>query len=71
MIELVGLHRVDETNFVGDLGQMRQPIRQPRARLAVLGELELRPQQLRHAADERESLPLKKRLRAILAIELR
>ena len=43
----------------------------PRAAVAVLRELHLRPEHFRHALDERETLPFDERVRANLTVELR
>ena len=52
-------------------GQMRQQLRQLGAALAVLGELELRPQQLRVRIDERGPIALEQLGRRQRAVELR
>ena len=42
MIDLLGVHRLDETNLVGDRANAGQEFAEPSATLAVLAELELR-----------------------------
>jgi len=56
VIELVGVHRVNDAQFVGDLVQIRDGIGQPDAALAVLREFPGSAQQLRNARGESESL---------------
>ncbi len=50
VIDLLGLHRADDADVVGDAGDVRQQLADALARLAVAGELDLRPKQ-------RSSLP--------------
>ena len=52
MIESVGHHRFDDGNVIHNLCQVRQQFGEFRAALAILGEFELRTQQLRVGVDE-------------------
>jgi hypothetical protein len=58
VIERVGRHRLDDRQIIHDRRSVRNQIRRPRARLAVLLELELRPQELRVRIDERGAITL-------------
>ena len=58
VVELVGVHRVDEAQLVGHLGQVRHGVGKPEARLAVLLERPPRAQQLGRAGGEGEALAL-------------
>ena len=68
VIELVGHHCADKAELIGDARQMREPIAYPGARFAMLFERKLRPQQLRHAADEGEAFAGDELLRAVLTV---
>ena len=70
MVELVGVHRADDGQLVGDGGEIRQQFGHFDARLAVFGELVRRAEHLRHALDEREPLLLEERFGAGLAVQL-
>ena len=70
VVELRRLHRTDDGDVVGDLREMRQQLRDLRARLSVLLELERRAQQLRPPLDEREPLALDELLRDVLPVVL-
>ena len=71
VIELRRPHRADDRDVVGDLREMRQQLRDLRARLAVPLELERRAEQLRRALDEREALALDELVGDVLAVVLR
>jgi len=58
MVELVGVHRLEEAHLVHHLAEMRQKVGHPRAAFAVLREIGLRPEHLWHATDEGELLAL-------------
>ena len=64
-------HRLDEADVVDDLRQVRQHLGQLRAALAVLRELEPRPEHGRVGADEGVALAADDRRRERLAFELR
>ena len=70
VVELVGVHRVDEAQLVGHVGQVRHGVGEPDARLAVLGELPPRAQQLGRAGGEGEALALGELVGARLAVAL-
>ena len=57
VIELVGVHRLDDADVVDDLRQVRQHLGQFRAALAVAGEFEARTKHGRVGADEGIALP--------------
>src|SRR5215813_12072262 len=69
MIELVGAHRLDETNFVSVRCDMRQAVGNPLSALSGLLEGILRTKKFGHATDEGEALACQKRCRAILPVE--
>ena len=69
MIELVGLHRLDEAQIVHLLFQMRHPVGNPGAALSRLVKGKHRPQQLGDALDEGEAFPSEEGLRAVMAVE--
>ena len=71
MVELIGVHRLDEADVIDDLRQVRQHLRQFRPALAVLGELEARPEHGRIGPDEGVALAADDRRRHRLAFELR
>ena len=52
MVELVGVHALDDGDVVDHFGQVRQHLRKLGARLAVSGEPETRGQQPGVGADE-------------------
>ena len=56
MIELIGVHRVDETHFIDDfrIMKIRHGVGQPRASVAVLSKLSWRPHELWNAGCKRE-----------------
>ena len=68
VVELGRLHRTDDGDVVGDLREMRQKLRDVRARLSVLLEPERRAQQFRPPLDEREPLALDELLRDVLPV---
>ena len=70
VVEGVGRHRLDDGDVVDDLGQVRQQLRKLGAALAVLGELELRAEQLRVRIDERGPVALEQLGRRQRAVEL-
>ena len=70
VVELVGPHRVDDRHVVDDRGEVRQQLADPRAALAVLGELVGRAEELGRALDEGEPLALEDFLGAGRAVEL-
>ena len=51
MIELVGVHGVNETHLVHDVGVVKvgHGVGKPRSAITILGELARRPHQLRYA----------------------
>ena len=57
VVDRLGVHRLDEAEVVGDLRGVRQQLADPRARLAVLGELEERRR-------DRESAPARRSCRS-------
>ncbi len=57
VIELIGVHRLDQADVVDHFGQVGQHLRELRARLAVPGKLETRAQHGRVGADECIPLP--------------
>ncbi len=71
VVELVGAHRLDETQIVDLSFQVRQPIGDPGAVLAGLMEGILGTQQLGHATDEGKALAGQVRLRTVRAVEAR
>ena len=71
MVELVGLHRTDDGQIIGALGQVRQEFGDPRAGLAVLRELVRRRQRSRALGNEGELLALQDAVGHRLAFELR
>lgn len=70
VIELVGVHRADDRQFIGNPGDVRQQLADPGSSLAVLRELMGRPQHFRVPLDEREFLVLEQFIRAGLHVEL-
>ncbi len=70
MVELVGVHGLEEAHLVYQFREVRQVLRHPGPRLPVLLKRRLRPQHLRHALDEGKPLPLQQRLGAVLPIQL-
>ena len=74
VVEGVGHHRFDDGDVVRHAGQVRQQLGQFGAALAVPGELELRPQQLRVGVDERGPVAFEqfgRRQRAVVLGQLR
>jgi hypothetical protein len=71
VIERIGVHGLHDGDVVHDLGQVRQKLRQFRAALAVLRELELRPEQRGIGVDERGAVVLDQVGWRRLAIPLR
>ncbi len=69
VVELVGVHGLDEAHLVHHRRQQRQPVGHPLAAFAALPEGILRAEHLRHPLDEGELLPGQQRRRAILAIQ--
>ena len=71
MIDLLGLHRADDADLVGDAGDVREQVGDLLARLAVLLEFDERPARLEHGVLKLgELLPLGERLGERLAVEL-
>ena len=70
VVELVGLHRLDEADVVRRLRQVRQHLGELRAALAVLRELEPRPEHRRIGPDEGVALPADDRRRERLALRV-
>ena len=64
MVERIGHHRFDDGDVIHDFGQVRQQFRQLGPALAVLGELELRPEQLGVGIDEGGAIALEQLRRA-------
>ena len=58
MIELLGVHRPDEAEFIGHLRQFWDCVREPGTALSVLGELMRRAQQRWPLGRERKLFPL-------------
>ena len=56
VVELIGVHRLDEAQVVRHARQVRQHAADPGSALAVLFELMRRAEQLRRSLDEREPL---------------
>ena len=70
MVELVGVHRLDDGDLVDHLGQVRQHLRELGAALAVPGELEPRTEHGRVGPDKRIALTADDRGRERFAFEL-
>ena len=70
VVELVGLHRLDEAEIVSVFREMRKPVRNPGARVAILPELGQGAHHVGGALDEGETLAFEKLLGARFAIEL-
>ncbi len=68
VIELVGVHRLDDTQVVGDAVQVRNRVGHPDAALAALLELAARAHQFRGARGEGKHLPFHELVGALLAI---
>lgn len=56
VIELIGVHRLEEGDLVGHAGKVRQAVGDPRPRLPVLLEGGLRTEHPRDPLDERKAL---------------
>ncbi len=69
MVELVGVHGLDETEIIRDGCEVGEAIRNPRPALTVLLELELWTEHFRSALDESELFSFEELLWAFLAIE--
>ncbi len=69
MVELVGLHRLDQAQLVDQFFGVRHPVGNPGAVLAGLVKRKLRPQHLGNAADEGKTFALQEGFRAVMAIE--
>ena len=68
VIERIAVHRLDDGDVVGHVGEVRQQLGQFRAALAVPGELELRAEQLGVGVDERGAIALEQIGRRQLAV---
>src|SRR5262249_47437871 len=66
VVELRGVHRLDEAELVRDGRQMLDGARHPRAALAVLAEALRRAEQFRDAGREREASAAQERFGAVL-----
>src|SRR5690606_19376896 len=69
VVELVGPHRADHAQLVGDPVEMRERVGEPHAALAISREGPSRAEEHRRARSEREALAAKVALGARLAIE--
>jgi hypothetical protein len=69
VVELVGMHRLDEADVIDHPRQVRQHFRQFRPTLAVLGEGEARPEDGGVGPDESVALAADDRRRQRLAFE--
>ena len=70
VVELRGVHRLDDGDIVDNRRQVRQQVRELRAALAVTREVVRRAQQFRRSFDEREPLALDDILRNRPAVVL-
>ena len=70
VVELVGVHRPDHAQLVGDLVQVRHARRTSTCRSCRAGELARRAEQLGRPGGEREPLPLEELVGAGLAVVL-
>ena len=70
VVELVGMHRFEESELVGYPGEVGQVVGYPGTALAVLLEFALAAQHLRHPADESEFFPFQQGLRTGLPVQL-
>src|SRR5262249_1065617 len=70
MVELVGCHRANDREFIGNLVKRLDGIRHPGAGLPVAAELLPRAEQLWHAGGESEALPLEELIRARLTVAI-
>jgi hypothetical protein len=68
VVELVGVHRLDDAHLVGDVVEVRDGVRHPDARLAMLANLRGVPMQLGRAGGEGEPLALEELVGARLAV---
>ena len=68
VVELVGVHRVDDAHLVGDGVQVRDRVGHPEPALAVLSELPRRAQQLGRPGGEGKPLALQEFVGARLAV---
>ena len=68
VVELVGMHGLDEAEVIRDLVQVRDGIRHPDAVFTVLLEGAWRPHELGRAAGEGEGFTLEEGVRAVLAV---
>ncbi len=68
VVELLGVHRFDEGQIVGDRGDARQHVRNPGAALAAAAELLRRAEQLGNAGREGEHFALDHGIGARLAV---
>ena len=71
VVKLIRLHGLDQADVVHHSGEMRERLRQFRARLSVFVELELWPKHRRVRSDESVTLPRDDRRRQWFARELR
>ena len=69
MVELIGMNRLQEADIIDNLAEMRQQVRDPGPRLAVLLERGLWPQHLGHAHNKGEALAVQERLGAVEPVE--
>jgi hypothetical protein len=67
VIELLGVHRLDEAQLVGNRRDVLERPGNPRARAAMLAEALRRAEQFRHAGGERETPAAQERFGAVLA----
>ena len=71
VVDLLGRHRADDADLVGDPGDVREQVGDLLPRLPVLVELAGRPARLQHRVLELgELLPLGERLGERLAVQL-
>ena len=61
VVELVGVHRLQDRHLVHDPGEVRQQVRDDGAGVAARLEVRLRAEHLGDALDEREALPFQQR----------
>ena len=71
MVELRGVHRADQAQFIGDPTQLREQVAQFHAALSALAEAMQRTQQLRMPLDEGEPLALQVLIGAGCAVQSR
>ena len=69
MVELVGEHRLDDTQFVGDVLQVRKGVGHPDPAIAMLRELPRRAEEFGNAGGKGEGLALDELVRGFLTVE--